>query len=335
MKRIFIYLLILSIMLSLLFAFTGCKPEEVVTPDEPEDRVVRLRAQGGPITAGVYPLLVTLSNVIERETTGIQITVSPGGGAVDGFVMIANNETDMTVGPAGTALEVYKGTHKELPQAENLRAIAPAGVTLGHLVTLAGSDVKSVEDLRGKTLHLTPGSAAAEIMQEYLEHLGIFDQISIAWIPAGDAADYLKDRHIDALWFHSRRPSGGISGLAATADIRFLNLQEPVENTGYFDTFPVFKSEIPAGTYSGQNEPVKTIASKSIIWVHKDVDEEIVYNMTKAIYKPDSIEELIQLQPSLAVLLDDNPTEGIPVPLHPGAERYYKEQGIEILTPSN
>lgn len=328
-------LLCFMLIVTTVFVCIACQPQGESGGTGGSETINRLKAQGGPVTAAAYPMLVALANVAERRVENLQITVSPGGGAIDGLVLLGTDETDLTTGPAGMALDVYKGKNKDIPKDEGLRAIALAGESLGHLAVLKGSGIKTIEDLRGKKVHMTPGSAAMSVLENYLDYVGILEDVKVNLMSTGDAVSALQDRHIDSVWFHSRVPVSGISELATTNDILLLDLVTPVKGTDYFNIFPEYEGVIPAGSYPNQDYDVTTIVSASLLITREEVDEEIIYQLTKAIFEPESLEELIAQSASLSVLKNiDNPTKGIPIPLHPGAEKFYREMGYEILAPS-
>lgn len=200
-----------------------------------------------------------------------------------------------------------------------------------QLITMK-EDIKSVSDLKGKSVSIgAPGSGVYFNAIDVLEGAGLsVDDIKPQYQSFDDSKEALKDGQIDAAFIVAGAPTSAITELATTNGVFLIPIDGALRDD-IMNLCPFYAPmEIPAGTYPGQDEAVNTITIKATLVVDADLDEEIVYQLTGAVF--DHVDEIKIENAKGEELSIENATSGITVPFHAGAARYYAEHGIEVGT---
>ncbi|MDI5932732.1 TAXI family TRAP transporter solute-binding subunit [Halomonas kalidii] len=287
-------------------------------------------ATGG--TGGVYyPIGGGFAEIINEHLEGYEATAEVTGASVENMGLIMRGDADLALVLADTALQAYEGSGDfEGRQIENTRALASVYPNAVQLVTLADSDIESLADLEGKRVSVgAPGSGTELNARALLEANGIsYDDFTPQRLNFNETADAIRDGDIDAGFWSVGPPTSSILNLAATRDIRLIGLSdEEVANAR--ENEPVFAAyRLKAGMYEGMDEAVQTVSIPNVLVVNADMDEELAYNLTKVLYE--RIDDLIAVHPAANDTTVEFTMESTPVPLHPGALRYYEEVDAEI-----
>ena len=291
-------------------------------------------ATGG--TGGVYfPTGGAYAEVINNHLDGFSAVAEVTGASVENVGLISRGDSDIALALADTVFQAYTGTGRfgpdaDLPQLSNLRALGSAYPNAVHLVTLQGSGIETLSDLNGKRVSMgAPGSGTEVSAAAILEANGItYDDIDEQLLNFNETADALRDGQIDAGFWSVGPPTSSILSLAETRDIHIVALSE-AEIEAALGANPVFTAfNIPAGTYKGVDEATLTIGTPNVIVVSEEMDEDLAYNIIKAIY--DNIADVIAVHPSANNTTPEFSLSATPIPLHAGALKYYKELGLEI-----
>lgn len=221
------------------------------------------------------------------------------------------------------------GTMEGQPPAENLRAIAALFPEHIHLVVMADSDINSVADLEGKRVSLDePGSGTYVDANLILEAYGLSNEMVTAEALKPDAAgDALRNGQIDAFFFVGGYPTGAIVELASAVDIKLV----PIDGdgaAGLTEEFGFFSvSDIPDGAYEGV--AATTTVAVGAQWITSaDEKEELIYQITSALWN-DKTRVLLDVGHAKGASINkETALDGIGIPLHPGAERFYREAGL-------
>ncbi|MCC5812408.1 MAG: TAXI family TRAP transporter solute-binding subunit [Ectothiorhodospiraceae bacterium] len=287
-------------------------------------------ATGG--TGGVYyPIGGGLAELINRHIDGYSAVAEVTGASVENMGLIFRGDSDLALVLADTAYQAYNGTGAfEGRQIENTRALASVYPNAVQLVTLAGSGVESLQDLKGKRVSVgAPGSGTELNARALLEANGLsYDDIRVQRLNFNETADALRDGDIDAGFWSVGPPTSSILNLATTRDIRLISFtDEEIEKAAEVE--PVFAPyTLRAGMYDGVDEEVQTISIPNVLVVNSDMDEELAYQITKVMFE--RVEDLIAIHPAANDTTVDFSLTSTPVPLHPGAIRYYEEIGEDI-----
>ena len=190
-----------------------------------------------------------------------------------------------------------------------------------------GSDIKSLEDFRGKRVSIGAVASGTEVTAKQLLRVAGIDpeaDIQAESLGVGDTAKAFGDKRIDAAIMVGSLGMSGVVEVTTLGLVDFIDVSDEliakvVEETPYWVPF-----EIPAGYYKGQPDPVKTYASWNIVAIKDSVEEDRVYQMTKALFE--NKEDILAVSKKLETMSPEN-VKHILIPLHPGAEKYYREIG--------
>jgi uncharacterized protein len=287
-------------------------------------------ATGG--TGGVYfPIGGGIAELINEHIEGYSAVAEVTGASVENMGLIFRGDSDFAIALADTVYQAYHGEGEfEGRQISDLRALLGVYPNAVQIVTLPDSGIESLEDLRGKRVSVgAPGSGTEVNAQTILEANGItYDDFTPQRLNFNETADALRDGDIDAGFWSVGPPTSSIMNLAATSGVRLIGLtDEEVEAAQ--EAEPVFaRYTLEAGIYDGVEADVATISIPNALVVHADMDEELAYQVTKVIFE--RVEDLQAIHPAANDTTVEFTMESTPIPLHPGAIRYFEEIGAEI-----
>ncbi|MBN2906191.1 MAG: TAXI family TRAP transporter solute-binding subunit [Rhodobacteraceae bacterium] len=252
-------------------------------------------------------------------------------GSVDNVNAILSGLRNSGFAQSDVAYWAYTGTGtmEGKPPAEDLRTIAALFEEHIHLVALADSGINSVADLAGKRVSLDePGSGTYVDATLILEANGLsIDDVTAEALKGNAASEALRNGKIDAFFVVAGYPTGSLVELASAENIKLVPIDGAgadalVAKYGFFAS-----SDIPAGTYEGV-EDTPTVAVGAQWFTSAKEDEELIYQITKALWNEKSRTLLDVGHAKGKTITPDSALSGVGVPLHPGAERFYKEVGL-------
>lgn len=283
-------------------------------------------------TGGVYyPYGGGLAELINKYVDGHAAVAEVTGASVENMGLIGRGDSDLALALADTVYQAYTGTGRFEGRAiEKTRALGSIYPNAVQIVTLAGSGIGSLQDLKGKRVSVgAPGSGTEVNAKALLEANGItYDDITVQRLNFNETADALRDGDIDAGFWSVGPPTSSILNLAATRDIAMVSLTaEEVAKAQAIE--PVFAPyTLRAGMYDKVDAPVPTISIPNVLVVNADMPEELAYAITKVLFEKTA--ELIAIHPAANDTTVDFSLTSTPVPLHPGAIRYYEEIGATV-----
>ncbi len=212
---------------------------------------------------------------------------------------------------------------------ETFRTVAGLYAEAVQLVTMDPA-IKSVADLKGKSVSIgAPGSGVYFNAMDVLAAAGLNESdIKAQYQSFADSADALKDGKIDAAFIVAGAPTPAITELCTTNDAYLVPIDGAVAEKMMAECPFYTVHNVPAGTYAGQTEDVKTVTVKATLIVNADASEEDVYNLTAAIFN--NIDAITAENGKGAELSIENATSGMTVPFHAGAAKYFAEKGVEV-----
>lgn len=320
-------------MIMLLLA--GCT-NEVGATSEGSTSPIKTTIIGGR-TGGAWSVFTEgIAESIRRENKGSLITVEPGG-IVENPASVGMNKVPYGLSYAMTAYAAYTGAEPYKEAYQDLRAISVI-IPANHYQLIAKSDVE-FDSLKEVVENQSPirlavdqkGSAGEIITRKILQEYGVTYKDIESW---GGSVDHLSgsqtfelmaDHRIDASGDAVSVPSSDILEAAATMDVKLLSLDQDVTHAAA-ENLGMETGTILAGSYDFLKNDINTVYTPSILIVHSDVSEEEVYRVTKAIYE--NFEYLTTVHKEFQNLSAHNFTKVGKVPLHPGAEKFFKEQGL-------
>lgn len=287
-------------------------------------------ATGG--TGGVYyPIGGGFAEMINNHIEGAQATAEVTGASVENMGLIMRGDADLALALADTVYQAYTGTGDfDGRQVENTRALASVYPNAVQLVTLAESDIKSIADLAGKRVSVgAPGSGTELNVRALLESNGVdYEDFTPQRLNFNETADAIRDGDIDAGFWSVGPPTSSILNLAATRDIRLIGFSDEEIANAQEEEAVFAPYELAAGMYDGMDEAVQTIGIPNVLVVNADMDEELAYQLTQLLFE--NTDELIAVHPAANDTTVQFTMDSTPVPLHPGALRYFEEVGADI-----
>jgi len=212
---------------------------------------------------------------------------------------------------------------------DSFRTVAGLYAEAVQLVTM-DPNIKSVKDLKGKSVSIgAPGSGVYFNAVDVLAAGGLTEaDIKAQYQSFADSADALKDGKIDAAFIVAGAPTPAITELCSTNNAYLVPIDGEVAEKMMKECPFYTVYNVPAGTYKGQTEDVKTVTVKATLIVNADASEDDVYNLTAAIF--DNIEAITAENGKGAELSIENATSGMTVPFHKGAAKYFEEKGVKV-----
>ena len=300
-------------------------------------------ATGG--TAGTYfPIGGLIANAISNPpgsrtcadggscgVPGVVATAVASNGSVANVSAIASGSAQSGFTQSDVAYWAFNasGIYEGRPKVDVLRAIANLYPESFHLVARKGSGIKSIKDLKGKRISLDePGSGTLVDARLILAAYGLTEKdVKAEYLKAQQAADKLKDDALDAFFSVSGWPLGAIAELAATTGIDLVPIDGP-EAENLVKAYSFFAAdEIPDGAYKGVSG-VKTVSVNAIWATSSKQPEQLIYGITAALWNPSTRKLLDSGHSKGRAIKLETATQGLGIPLHAGAEKFYKEKGL-------
>lgn len=315
--------LVLLILLSLLFVSCSKQQTNFVTIGT------------GGVTGVYYPTGGAISRMInlQKDVYQIKATVESTPGSVYNINAVISGDLDFGITQSDRQYQAYHGLAEwaDIGKQEDLRAIFsihPESITL---IVSEESGINSLADLKGKRINLgNPGSGQLQNSRDILKTIGLDEKdFNAEFVKAVEAPGLLQDERIDAFFYTVGHPNGNIKeSTSGRIKVKIIPITGP-EIDKMLEEFPYYaKSVISKEFYpnSLNEEDINTIGVKATFITSVNVNEKIVYAMTKEVFE--NLEEFKKLHPAYKVLTKENMMAGLSAPIHEGASRYFKEIGL-------
>lgn len=283
-------------------------------------------------TGGVYfPLGGGLAQLISRHIPGVQATAEVTPASVDNMRLIAARRADVAFTLADTAFDAFTGQAAFQGNRVPIMTLTPIYNNFNHLVTIDGTGIATIVDVRGKRVSVgSPGSGTEVTALRILEAAGLDPERDIRKERLGvaESVDALRDRKIDAFFWSGGLPTAAVLDLASTPGIRIRLV--PLDTTlaplqrKYGNLY--FRAVVLKEIYPGMLANAPTVGVANLLVVHRDFSEDLAYQITKLIYERRA--ELAQVHREAANITVTGVAGRSPVPFHPGAVRYFRERGV-------
>jgi len=316
MKKLTVFVMV-SVMLVAVFAGSACAKTFVSL------------ATGG--TGGTYyPVGGGIADIVSKYVPEVQMTSETGNASQANLNLIGTHQIEMALAQNDVSMWAYKGMKPFKQAFTNVRMIASLYPENVQVITMKGSGVKDIMDIKGKRVSVgAPGSGVAADMAAILDVAGIkYGDMQADWLDFNNTTQRFKDNQLDVGVIVAGFPTASIMDLATMHDIDLVNFSDEFMDS-LISKYPFFaKSVIPAGTYKGVDHDTNTPAVMAVWVCDGELDEDLIYKITKAFWE--NVEELYPIHSKAKLITPDTALEGLSVPLHPGAEKYYKEVGMTI-----
>lgn len=313
MKKTLVLLLALALMISALPALAQTNYLGITT--------------GG--TAGTYyPLGGEIAALWMAHIPDLDVSVQSSGGSKDNILKMNNNEADLGTVQNDVMYYAYQGD-QDFFAGEVIDSFVAIGYLYPEVVQVvvaADSDIQTIADLKGKNVSV--GAVGSGVYFNAVQLLGeaglTLEDIKPQYLSFDESATSFQNRQLDAFFVTAGLPNPAIMDVDSKRDVRLIGLSDEQmaalqEKYAFYVPYLV-----PAGAYKGITEDVTVPAVGAVLIVAKDVDEELVYQMTKVLFEHAG--EMTHAKKEF--IAAETGVQGIPVPFHPGAERYFREIGL-------
>ena len=282
-------------------------------------------------TSGTYYAFGSILTQYFQEHAGIAATPVSTDGSKANIEFISTGDYQLGLVQSDVMTYAWQGSRsfESVGKIGSFRVVAGLYAEAVQLVTMDPA-IKSVADLKGKSVSIgAPGSGVYFNAVDILAAAGLTEaDINAQYQSFGDSADALKDGKIDAAFIVAGAPTAAITELCVSNQAYLVPIDGDIA-ANLMATSPFYTSYvIPAGTYDGQTEDVTTVTVKATLICSADLSEETVYNLTKAIF--DHTDSIAAANAKGKELSLENATDGMSVPFHPGAAKYFAEAGITV-----
>jgi hypothetical protein len=309
----------------------GACTEEAASGEMPTDKLRMVIGTGG--TGGVFfPYGGGLARILTERMENAEATAEETGGSVDNMKLVATGDADIGMSTVDSAYDASlgQGAYADTGPIPAC-TIAVLYQSFVHVVASEASGITTVEDMQGKRISVgSAGSSTEGAADRVLEAAGLDPQSDIIRdnLSVAESVAAMKDQKIDAFFWIGGLPTAAVTDLVSTPNlaVKFIPTAQyvdaMVEKYG-----PVYQAfDLPAGTYSGFDEPVPGIGIGNILFVNASMPADQVYQILTTIF--DNLEEVKQVHPEAQKLALETAASGSSIPLHPGAIRFYTEKGV-------
>ena len=290
-------------------------------------------ATGG--TGGVYyPIGGGLANLLSKTIPGVHATAEVTGGSVDNLKLINSGGSELAFSMADAALDAFNGEDKFKGTKVAVRTLMVLYPNQMHVVTIEGTGIEKLADLKGKRVSTGSGGSATEVMAfRVIEAAGLDKDKDIKRERLGvaESVNALKDRKIDAFFWVGGLPTAAVTDLGATpgVKIKLIDHTEVLDamNKKYGNLYAA--SVIKAGTYPGQDKDNKNTVVWNILVSNASMPDDMAYKIVQTII--DHKADLVAVhQEAKSFSIENQIKTNSPIPWHPGAVKYFTEKGVKM-----
>ncbi|MFP7199515.1 TAXI family TRAP transporter solute-binding subunit [Lysinibacillus halotolerans] len=283
----------------------------------------------GTTTGVFYSLGAGLSTLWTKEMEQL-VASQASNGSVENLNLMSKGEANLAFTTVNIAYDAYNGEGSfKGKQYDGVRILGNLYPNVSHIVVVDNEDIQSIEDLKGKSFVFGAAGSSTELESKLvLEAHGVsIDDVNANYVGFTEATDLIRNGQVDGVNIYSGVPAAATTELISTIDSKVLSFS-PDAIDQLVKEYPWnFKYVIEANTYDKQPEPITTVGQYSTIVIDESVSEDAAYRLTKLLW-----ENVDELKKSYSIANQFDPQKAIEgtagVPLHPGAEKYYKEIGI-------
>ncbi len=306
---------LLVAVLAIVALLVGCSGNAT----QPKELNIATASIGGAF----YPVGQEIANLVTSYAKGLSMAPEVTGGAVENPRLLDSGECDFGITNANIAYFASEGSD---PFTEPLKvqAVGNLHASVFHIITMGDSTINSMADLKGKKIAVGPaGGGTLPILELLLEKYGMtMDDIVPSYLSYTDGFTQLSDGNVDVALALSGIPASSVMEISATDEIKFIEpdqkvMEEIIAEYSYYSIV-----NVPAADYNLKAD-AKAIGVNNVLIVRKDLDEDTVYKVTKAIY--DNLEEFGKNNAS-AKQINPETLADTSIELHPGAQKYYNER---------
>jgi len=285
----------------------------------------------GSASTGTWFIFASaLSQLVNKHLAGINASPTPSAGTPENLRNLSTGAVDLALALPDYLYIAYRGEppFTGAKKMDSLRSFYNTYSFPLHIMVNAGSNIKDIKDLKGKRIGTgAPGSGERDLTLRVMEPYGLTEKdVRFSPLSVGERCSALGDGKVDCSFVLTGITSAAIQKLTTTKNIRYLSINpEPLNAVN--KKYPYYtKGVIPANTLKGQTQEVSTIIMWGVLTTLAGFDEQLAYKIVRLTFE--NKKELVELSPLSKEISLETATVGLPIPLHPGAEKYFKEKGI-------
>jgi uncharacterized protein len=282
-------------------------------------------------TSGVYyPLGVAVSKIFTDKIPDSRPSVQSTKASVENLNLLQQGKGEIAFTLGDSLADAWNGNEEVgfKTKLDKLRGIAAIYPNYVQIVASKESGIKTLADLKGKRLSVGAPKSGTELnARAILKGAGMSysDLAKVEYLPFAESVELMKNRQLDATLQSAGLGVASLRDLASAVDTVVIEIPASViEKVG----LPYVSAVIPAGTYTGQNADVPTAAVVNYLVTRESLSDDLVYAMTKAIFE--NLDTLVAAHSAAKAIKLETALSGMPVPLHPGAAKYFKEKGLKL-----
>lgn len=283
-------------------------------------------ATGG--TAGTYyPFGGAMAKIWNSKIPGMNVTAQATGASAENVRLVNQKEAELAIVQSDTIDFAFNAKEAFKSPLKNMKALAVLYPEVIQVVVKGDSKVKSVADLKGLKIGVgAPGSGTEANFRQLCSIYNLKkEDVNIQFLSFAESAEQFKDNHIDSFLVTAGIPNAAIMDIGSQHSVKILDIADDksAELTKQYPFLSRFT--IPANTYKGQTNPVKTVAVNAVLIANSEVKDDVAYNIVKALF--DNQNELGTAHAKGKELSLKGAVSGVSIPFHPGAVKYFKEKG--------
>jgi len=328
-----VLLVTVCLLLAVMSVLAGCgakpgnKAPDAAKPEVKETKSNLILATGG--TGGsYYPYGGAMAQIFNTKIKNMNVTAQATGASAENLRLVGKGEAELAIVQNDTMDYAYNGTESFKEKIEGFRTVATLYPEVVQIIINPSSGINSVADMKGKRISVgAAGSGVESNAKQILEAVGLtFDDIKASHLSFNESASAYKDKQIDGFFVTSGVPNPAVQDVNALQKIKVLAIDDATieklsKKYPFYTSFSIVKD-----TYKGMDADAKTVAVKATLICKKDMKDDVVYEITKALFENQA--ELGQAHAKGKELKLQDAVKGVSVPFHPGAEKYFKEKGV-------
>jgi TRAP transporter TAXI family solute receptor len=294
---------------------------------------VNIFVASGPTSGVYYPLGGGLADVLTKFVPNLNATAGTTDGSMANLLLIGQGKADVAFSMADASWDAYKGQGK-FQKPVNVRALMVLYPNRMHIVTVEGTGINKIADLKGKRVSTGAPNSATQIMAyRVLEAYGIDPEKDIIRerLDPGKSAEAIKDRKLDAFFWVGGVPTPAVTDLGATPGLKLKLIDHSDATDAMVKKYgPLYvKDNIPAKSYPGQDSPNQIATVWNVLLADEKMSDQLAYDIVKTIF--DHKDDLIRVHAEAKNFDYKYQTPGAAViPFHPGAKKYFAEKGVKL-----
>ncbi len=276
-----------------------------------------------------YPMGVALSQIFAKDIPNVRATAQVTKASAENLNLLQAGRGELALALGDSVSDAWKGDAEAgFPKKlDKLRGLSATYNNYIQIVANADSGIKTLADLKGKRVSVGAAKSGTELNARAIfkaAGIGYSDLSKVEYLPFGESVELMKNRQLDATLQSAGLGVASIRDLSTS--VKIVVIPVPADVVAKVGDAAYQVATIPANTYGGQTEAVATASIANFLVTHSGVSDDVAYRMTKAMY--DNLDTLYAAHNAAKVIKLENAVKGMAIPLHPGAEKYYKEVGL-------